>query len=87
MLAFPGKRSAKAQRMIDFISSKEWGLMILDEVQTVPAEMVRHHITSHHITSHFAVPPSADQGAGQVQAWIDGDTCARGRPYCGVMMQ
>ncbi len=41
MLAYSGKRSAEAQRMMDFIESKEWGLMILDEVQTAPAHEVR----------------------------------------------
>jgi hypothetical protein len=40
MLAYSGKRSAEAQRMMDFIESKEWGLMLLDEVQTAPAHEV-----------------------------------------------
>ncbi len=40
MLAFPGQRSKEAERMINYISSRQWGLMILDEVQTVPAKDV-----------------------------------------------
>jgi hypothetical protein len=40
MLAYQGSRSAKSQMMIEFIMKHEWGLMILDEVQTVPAAQV-----------------------------------------------
>ena len=41
MMAFSGHRGPEAQRMVDFIKGREWGLMILDEVQTVPATKVR----------------------------------------------
>ena len=40
MLAYTGERSLESQRMVDFIGRHEWGLMILDEVQTVPAKDV-----------------------------------------------
>lgn len=41
MVAFTGKRSAESQRMIDAISDREWGLLLLDEVHVVPAAMFR----------------------------------------------
>ena len=34
-------RSYDAQKMMDFLGSKEWGLMILDEVHVVPASIFR----------------------------------------------
>ncbi len=42
MMSFSGKRNPEAQRVADFIEKREWGFMILDEVQTVPAEKVSH---------------------------------------------
>ena len=41
MIAQSGKRSYDSQQMMDFITNREWGLMILDEVHVVPAEMFR----------------------------------------------
>eukprot|EP00051_Salpingoeca_urceolata_P029167 m.489121 g.489121 ORF g.489121 m.489121 type:complete len:797 (+) comp26400_c0_seq1:233-2623(+) len=38
MLAHSGKRAERAQRIIDYLQSREWGVMICDEVQTVPAD-------------------------------------------------
>ena len=43
-------RSYDSQKVMDFITSREWGLMILDEVHVVPAEMfkkVTHLIATH----------------------------------------
>lgn len=35
------KRSQESQKMMDFLENREWGLMILDEVHVVPAQMFR----------------------------------------------
>jgi DNA excision repair protein ERCC-3 len=35
------KRSHDAQKMMEFLGGREWGLMILDEVHVVPAEIFR----------------------------------------------
>lgn len=35
------RRAHDSQQVMDFITSREWGLMILDEVHVVPAEMFR----------------------------------------------
>lgn len=50
MLAFSGKRSYDAKKVMDWLKEKEWGLMILDEVHVVPAMMFRKviSIVSHH---------------------------------------
>ena len=39
MLTFSGTRAYDAQQMMKFIQEREWGLIILDEVHVVPAEM------------------------------------------------
>ena len=39
-------RSAESAKMMEFLSSREWGLMLLDEVHIVPAQMFRNVIGS-----------------------------------------
>ncbi|KAK4537514.1 hypothetical protein CDCA_CDCA12G3539 [Cyanidium caldarium] len=41
MVAFGGRRSEESERMIRQIRQREWGLIILDEVHVVPANMFR----------------------------------------------
>lgn len=43
-------RSYDAQKMMDFMQSREWGLMILDEVHVVPASIFRK--VTHSIATH-----------------------------------
>ena len=43
-------RSYDAQKMMDFMQSREWGLMILDEVHVVPASIFRK--VTHSINTH-----------------------------------
>ncbi|KAM0675908.1 DNA repair helicase RAD25 [Gurleya vavrai] len=50
MLAYSGKRSYEAQKVIDIINGKVWGLMILDEVHVVPATMFRRVVSMKHFT-------------------------------------
>ncbi|KAI9342671.1 DNA repair helicase rad25 [Obelidium mucronatum] len=45
MVTFSSKRAYDAQKMMDYICSREWGLLILDEVHVVPAEMFRKVLT------------------------------------------
>jgi len=40
MISFSGKRSDKAQEIMDQITGREWGLLLMDEVHVVPAKMV-----------------------------------------------
>jgi len=41
MMAFQGTRSEQTAELLNNIKETEWGLMILDEVQVVPADMFR----------------------------------------------
>lgn len=41
MMSFQGKRSEEVGNLMEIIKNTEWGLMILDEVQVVPADMFR----------------------------------------------
>ncbi|KAL0408171.1 UNVERIFIED_CONTAM: General transcription and DNA repair factor IIH helicase subunit XPB1 [Sesamum radiatum] len=41
MIAFGGKRSEEAEKIIEEIRNREWGLLLMDEVHVVPAHMFR----------------------------------------------
>lgn len=41
MVANTGKRSYLSQKMMNFLESREWGFILLDEVHVVPASMFR----------------------------------------------
>ncbi|XP_038603260.1 general transcription and DNA repair factor IIH helicase subunit XPB [Tachyglossus aculeatus] len=45
MLGHTTKRSWEAERVMDWLKTQEWGLMILDEVHTIPAKMFRRVLT------------------------------------------
>jgi DNA excision repair protein ERCC-3 len=46
MISYSGKRSDKAQEIMDVITSREWGLLLMDEVHVVPAKMFRRVVGS-----------------------------------------
>ncbi|KAK6130022.1 hypothetical protein DH2020_036244 [Rehmannia glutinosa] len=41
MIAFSGKRSEEAEKIFEEIRNREWGLLLMDEVHVVPADMFR----------------------------------------------
>lgn len=45
MVANTGKRSHSSQKMMNFLESREWGFVLLDEVHVVPAAMFRRVLT------------------------------------------
>ncbi|KAL4222357.1 TFIIH basal transcription factor complex helicase XPB subunit [Mactra antiquata] len=45
MLAHTNKRSWEAEKVMEWMQSQEWGIMVLDEVQTIPAKMFRRVLT------------------------------------------
>uniref|UniRef100_A0A8C0MGQ3 General transcription and DNA repair factor IIH helicase/translocase subunit XPB n=1 Tax=Canis lupus familiaris TaxID=9615 RepID=A0A8C0MGQ3_CANLF len=45
MLGHTTKRSWEAERVMEWLKTQEWGLMILDEVHTIPAKMFRRVLT------------------------------------------
>jgi DNA excision repair protein ERCC-3 len=46
MISYSGKRSDKSQEIMDQITGREWGLLLMDEVHVVPAKMFRRVIGS-----------------------------------------
>lgn len=50
MVTQSGKRAHDSQKMMDFLTQREWGLMLLDEVHVVPAQIFRK--VSSQIKSH-----------------------------------
>ncbi|KAF6176128.1 hypothetical protein GIB67_000222 [Kingdonia uniflora] len=45
MVAFGGKRSEESEKIIEEIKNREWGLLLMDEVHVVPADMFRKVIS------------------------------------------
>ena len=45
MVTYSKKRSYDAQKMMEFIKSREWGFLLLDEVHVVPADMFKKTLT------------------------------------------
>ncbi|CAA7036045.1 unnamed protein product [Microthlaspi erraticum] len=45
MIAFGGKRSEESEKIIEEIRNREWGLLLMDEVHVVPANMFRKVIS------------------------------------------
>ena len=41
MIAYSGRRSEESHRVMEAIAGREWGLLLLDEVHVVPAQMFR----------------------------------------------
>ncbi|KAJ3311263.1 hypothetical protein HDV04_004172 [Boothiomyces sp. JEL0838] len=50
MLTHSGNRAYDAQNMLEFIKSREWGFLLMDEVHVVPADMFKKTLTI--ISSH-----------------------------------
>ena len=46
MVTFSGKRSVRGEELIKQVRDREWGLMLLDEVHVVPAQMFRKVLSS-----------------------------------------
>jgi DNA excision repair protein ERCC-3 len=46
MISYSGKRSDKSQEVMDIITGREWGLLLMDEVHVVPAKMFRSVVGS-----------------------------------------
>jgi DNA excision repair protein ERCC-3 len=46
MVANTANRSHEAKKMMEFLTSREWGFILLDEVHVVPANMFRRVVTT-----------------------------------------
>ncbi|CAH1788865.1 unnamed protein product, partial [Owenia fusiformis] len=45
MIAHSTKRSWEAEKVMEWLQTQEWGIMVLDEVHTIPAKMFRRVLT------------------------------------------
>uniref|UniRef100_A0A665WAS1 General transcription and DNA repair factor IIH helicase/translocase subunit XPB n=1 Tax=Echeneis naucrates TaxID=173247 RepID=A0A665WAS1_ECHNA len=54
MLGHTTKRSWEAERVMEWMRSQEWGLIILDEVHTIPGE-IKNHLVINQLTLLFIV--------------------------------
>lgn len=45
MITLTTKRSFETEKVMDWLKDQEWGLMLLDEVHTIPAKMFRRVLT------------------------------------------
>ena len=50
MVTHSGRRAYDTKKMMDFLESREWGFLLLDEVHVVPANVFRKVLTS--VSSH-----------------------------------
>lgn len=46
MVANTHNRSHESKKMMEFLTSREWGFLLLDEVHVVPAAMFRRVVTT-----------------------------------------
>ena len=46
MIANTSNRSHDSKKMMEFLTSREWGFILLDEVHVVPAAMFRRVVTT-----------------------------------------
>ena len=46
MVANTHNRSHESKKMMDFLTGREWGFILLDEVHVVPAAMFRRVVTT-----------------------------------------
>ncbi|XP_046850585.1 general transcription and DNA repair factor IIH helicase subunit XPB-like isoform X2 [Xenia sp. Carnegie-2017] len=46
MISHSGKRSWESEQVMNFLQTQEWGLMLLDEVHTIPARQFRRVLTA-----------------------------------------
>lgn len=45
MITHQQKRSYEAEQTMNWLKEQEWGIMVLDEVHTIPAKMFRRVLT------------------------------------------
>lgn len=62
MVANTTNRSHEAKKMMDFLTSREWGFILLDEVHVVPANMFRRVVTTIKAHSKLGLTGKYEQG-------------------------
>lgn len=85
MVANTHNRSHESKKMMDFLTSREWGFILLDEVHVVPAAMFRRVVTT--IKAHSKLGLT---GESRSNCWMHvarlmptiSDACPRRRQDC-----
>lgn len=82
MVANTHNRSHESKKMMEFLTSREWGFILLDEVHVVPAAMFRRVVTT--IKAHSKLGLTGRRGANAscsaaVLIKLSSDACPGGR--------
>jgi superfamily II DNA or RNA helicase len=88
MVANTHNRSHESKKMMDFLTSREWGFILLDEVHVVPAAMFRRVVTTIKAHSKLGLTGASrsDHYSVHVTQIAISDACPRGRQDCGLKL-
>jgi DNA excision repair protein ERCC-3 len=64
MIAKTGKRAHDAEKMMQFLRSREWGFLLLDEVHVVPADMFRKCVNGFKVHAKLGLTGESCRSAG-----------------------
>ena len=79
MVANTHNRSYESKKMMEFLTSREWGFILLDEVHVVPANMFRRVVTTikaHSKLGLTGTAPINPYGYAMIPSLIDGSFAA-----------
>src|SRR6266403_353635 len=82
MVANTHNRSHESKKMMDFLTSREWGFILLDEVHVVPAAMFRRVVTTIKAHSKLGLTGESESSRWVLLAKVPGaisDSRPRGR--------
>ena len=79
MIAKTGKRAHDAEKMMQFLRSREWGFLLLDEVHVVPAEMFRKCVNGFKVHAKLGLTGELELARAIQCSQADGQrrSCAR----------
>jgi hypothetical protein len=86
MVANTANRSHESKKMMDFLTSREWGFILLDEVHVVPAAMFRRVVTTIKahaklgLTGAWCFPSNLSDRAMQL-------LCSMALVFCNALIQ
>lgn len=79
MIAHTGKRAHDAEKVMQFLRSREWGFLLLDEVHVVPAEMFRKCVNGFQVHAKLGLTGELWYKFPVAEAHDDSYTGTRGR--------
>lgn len=69
MIAKTGKRAHDAEKMMQFLRSREWGFLLLDEVHVTPADMFRKCINNFKVHAKLGLTGESLRFSGLTMIW------------------